>query len=348
MEKLNFNSNKYKEIALNIKLDVEKIHTPEDAFFLLINGYDYESLNNLCALICHRDYLDEEESYEYTQNLNLNQNYKKVITDLAKKCLDIGFPLGSKLINNGTINTTAWLGHCVYVGEVCANLARILGLDDNIARTLGLLHDYGRKYDHSFNHVITGFESLVDINWNNEAIACLTHSFVNGGRCSNNEHAIKGFYVDEEGNPKWKPETKKDDISLFLENYEYTDYDIILNIADLMATSKCIVSPYERIKDIATRRTIDPRNRAYFLADITNTLIDFLKKINYLEEDFPHIKATKNIELNEIETIFKEVSNYFYAVYQKLTNQNELNIADLEVRKIRKLIKETRKLTRKG
>ena len=90
MENLNFNSNKYKELALNIKLDETKIHTPEDAFLLMINGYDYESLDNLCTLLCHRDYLDEEESYEYTQDLNLNQNYKNVILDLAYKCISLG------------------------------------------------------------------------------------------------------------------------------------------------------------------------------------------------------------------------------------------------------------------
>ena len=342
MDKLNFKSDKYKQIALNIKLDETKIHQPEDAFLLMINGYDYESLNNLCTFLCHRDYLDEEESYELTQDLNLNQNYKKVILELAYKCINLGFPLGSKLVNNGKNFNTEWIGHCLNVSIVSANLAKILGLDENVARTLGLLHDYGRKQNHTFKHTIIGFESLVDKNWNNEAIACLTHSFVNGGRCSNNEPAIEGFYIDETGNPKLDENIEKDDITLFLENYQYTDYDIILNIADLMATSSYITSPYERIKDISTRRKIDLKNRTYFLVSITNTLIDFLKKTNYLDNEFLHLTLTPNTNLSDIENIFKEVSNYFYLVYQKLSSKEEINIDELEKNKIRKLIKENR------
>ena len=342
MEKLNFKSDKYKDLALNIILDESKIHSPEDAFLLMINGYDYESLNNLCMFLCHRDYLDEDESYEYTQDLNLNQNYKKVILDLAYKCINLGFPLGSKLVNNGKNYNTEWIGHCLNASIVSANLANILGLNSDIARTLGLLHDYGRKQDHTFKHMVLGFELLVDRDWHNEAIACLTHSFVNGGRCSNNEPAVEGFYIDEIGNSQWEEFTDKDDVTLFLENYKFTEYDIILNIADLMATSSFITSPYERIKDISTRRKIDLKNRTYFLVSITNTLIDFLKKTNYLDNEFPHLTLTPNTNLSDIENIFKDVSNYFYLVYQKLSSKEEINIDELEKNKIRKLIKENR------
>lgn len=254
MEKLNFNKEEYKELALSIKLDESKIHQPEDAFLLMINGYDYESLDNLCMFLCHNNYLDEEDSYEIIQNLNLNKEQKKLILDLAYKCINLGYPLGTKLVNNGKNFNTEWIGHCLNTSIVSANLANILGLNQNIARTLGLLHDYGRKQNHTFKHTVLGFEMLVDQHWNNEAISCLTHSFVNGGRCSNNEPAIEGFYIDKAGNPNIDKNIDKDDITLFLEKYKYTEYDIILNIADLMATSSFITSPYERIKDISTRK----------------------------------------------------------------------------------------------
>ena len=342
MEQLNFNKDKYKELALNIKLDENKIHKPSDAFFLMINGYDYESLDNLCTFISHHYYLDEEDSYKMTQNINLFQEQKQLILDLAYKCIKLEYPLGSKLVNNGKNYNTEWIGHCLNASIVSANLAKILGLNENIARTLGLLHDYGRKQNHTFKHTIIGFESLVDIDWTNEAISCLTHSFVNGGRCSNNEPAIEGFYIDKAGNPKLDKNIDKDDITLFLENYKYTDYDIILNIADLMTTSYLITSPYERIKDISSRKKIDLKNRTYFLVSITNTLIDFLKKINYLNKDFPYLKLTKNKTLSEIETIFKEVSNYFYHTYQELTSQKEIKIDELEITKLKTLIKESK------
>lgn len=343
---LNFKENKYKENASKLKLEEEHVHSPEEAFFLLINGYDYKSLDNLCGFISCYYYLSEEESYQLTQNLYLDKENKSIIMNLANNCVKSGFPLGSKLSNNGKFEETSWISHCILVGEVCKNLANIIGLNKDIALTLGLLHDYGRRIDHSFNHVIEGFQSLTDLGWNNEAISCLTHSFLKGGRCCNNEPAEKGFYLDEEGNPKWDDGVKKDDITIFLENYNYTEYDIILNIADLMATGNGIISPYERIEDIATRRNIDPTNRVYFLSELTNTLIDMLKKFNYFQEDFPYINITKETTLHEIDLSFKVISLYFYKAYQELSSKNseilssEINHKEEPITNIVKKIKE--------
>ena len=319
---LNFKENKYLELALNIEFNEENIIEPYNAFFLLINNYDYESLNNLCTFISKHYEITDEESYKLTQNLDLDKEKKQTIFNIANTCINNKIPLGTKLVCNNKFIATSWISHCMNVGTVSSNLASLLGIKQNVALTLGLLQDYGRKINQSFNHVIEGFQSLVDLNLNNEAIVCLTHSFLNGGRCCNNEPAINGFYVDEEGNPNFYEDTKKDDLTIFLENYKYTDYDLILNIADLMATSDEIVSPYERIEDIKTRRTIDPTNRAYFLAELTNTLIDLLKRINCFQEDFPHIKANKDTSIEEIELSFKVISLYFYETYLELTTKN--------------------------
>ena len=237
-----------------------------------------------------------------------------------------GNHLGSKTINDGKINTSSWISHSFYSSEVCSSLATILGLDKNTAKITGLLHDYGRKFDHTFSHTIKGFEALIDIGWDNEAIGCLTHSFVNGGRCSNNEPAVEGFYVNDNGEAKWKEGAHKDDITLFLEHYKYSDYDILLNIADLMATDKGIVSPDQRIADIATRRVIDPTNRGYFLADITNIFISILKKLNLINKNVIYIKADKNTTLEEIENYFNKVSSYFFNVFSNIQNQEKQNI----------------------
>jgi len=148
------------------------------------------------------------------------------------------------------------------------------------------------------------------------------HSFLKGGRCSNNEPALEGFYVDDNGNPNYSS-IKKDDIALFLENYTFTDYDIILNITDLMTTDKGILPPHERIKDIASRRQIDPTNRGYFLAEFTNILIDIINKEN--NTNLNYIKATKNISLKEIENYFTKISEIFYNTYLNLNKKKENN-----------------------
>ena len=332
MSELNFkNGSMILERILNTPFNEKNIHSVEDAFVTLINNTEDDNLTNLCEMMhkhpklsklpIGRLYVLTKISYNY-----IDSDTKKIMLDSAYKCLENGMTLGNRVINAGKINSSSWFSHSLYVAEVCSNLAKMLGLNEEIARTLGLLHDIGRKYDHRFSHVTKGCELLCNMGWYNEAVACLTHSFVNGGRCSNNEPAIPGFYVDDNGNPKWEENSKLDDVSYFLDDYDYTDYDRILNIADLMATDKGIVSPYDRIQDIATRRTIDPTNRGYFLSDFTNLLIDFMKKTNSIDEDFPYVKATKDTSIEEIIGKFKLISEYFYSLYSDKTNEFKTDI----------------------
>lgn len=317
---LNFSNEYYKNKSINfIKTN---IHTPANAFMLLINGLEYENLSNLCLEINKILAININDCYKLTQNLNINEELKNIVYSCAINCLNDNKFLGTKTINDGKINTSAWINHCLHSSIMCKNLANILGIDESKAETLGLLHDFGRKYDHSLNHTIKGFEKLIDIGWNTEAIGCLTHSFLNGNRCANNDPATEGFYIDDYGNPNFRPNSKKDDISIFLENYNFTNYDIILNLADLTATSNGILSPYERIQDIATRRQIDPINRKYFLCELTNTLINFIK-IMTPELNYQHIKATKDITLEQVETYFKKISEIFFNEYTKSTNNTK-------------------------
>lgn len=130
------------------------------------------------------------------------------------------------------------------------------------------------------------------------------------------------------GNPNWKPETEKDDIIIFLENYKYNSYDIVLNIADLMASTEGIISPADRIADIDTRRIFDPTNRSYFLAEFSNKMIDILVKVN---ADIPEnllttIKATKDVSADEIYKRFKAVSDLFFENYQSWFPKTNKNI----------------------
>lgn len=331
---MTFSNEEFKLLAINIPFnDYSRIHSPGESFFILIHKIDKEDLSNLCQYI--NNYLKEldsstsitlEDCYNMTQNLNLKEEEKNIIYSLAKKCLQDGLPLGTKVINNN-INTSDWIGHSIYVAEVCKILAKFSNLDNKCAESIGLLHDYGRKFDHSFNHTIKGFEELINLGLYSEAIGCLTHSFLNGGRCSNNEPALEGFYVDNNGNPRWKKNAYKDDLTLFLENYRYSPYDYLLNIADLTATGKGIVAPHIRIKDIATRRVIDKTNRGYFLCDLINTLIKILNKTNQNTENYQFIKATSDIDIKHIEDYLIQVSKVFYNTFfsKNFENENKKN-----------------------
>ena len=77
------------------------------------------------------------------------------------------------------------------------------------------------------------------------------------------------------------------------------------------------------IKDIATRREIDPINRGYFLSEFTNTLIDIINKEN--NTNLEYIKATKDISLKQIENYFTKISEIFYDTYLNIINKKENN-----------------------
>lgn len=325
---LYFKNEDYKKRALeDAKKKQVSTHTVEEAFFLLIKEAKEEDLANLCQLVQahYQPKLSLEECYQLTQGISneklaFDKEVQSVIYNCAYQCLENGKALGNKTIKDGRINTSHWMGHCLLEGKVAGELAAKMGLDVSRAQKLGILHDYGRKISQNVDHITRGYEELSDKGWKEEAIGSLSHSFLAGGRCSWNDSPEPGFYVDEEGEPHWEPGILKDDITIFLENYEFTKYDEILNIADLMATSKAIVSPAERIADIATRRKeFDPKNRLYFLAELSNKLIEMLEEIGGTvpNDMLEKVKAKKGVTLEEITAKFERASEVFFKEYQR-------------------------------
>lgn len=352
--KLNFKDKKYKEIAMQSKgySEIKSNHKMSDAFMLLLKGVKQQDLSNLCLKMQNGfkekgKNLSVDECYNLIQGDFENTSLKtegevrryiqgsfgEYLLDFAYECItEVELDengnlkqkhLGNNVISNGTINTSSWLTHSLYEAKAAQKLAEILVLDAEKAGILALLHDYGRKFTHDFSHVTRGFEALIDEGWVEEARATITHSFINAGRCTNCDPAEEGFYIDESGNPKWKEGTEKDDVTEVLEHLQYDDYDIILNIADLMATDRGITSPYDRVQDVATRKTPDVRNRGYFLSEFTNKLIYVINSIeNYSKED----RVNPLMDPKELETKFKEVSQDFFEMFSK---ERTISIKDL-------------------
>ncbi len=349
--KLYFSNEEYRRKALQANKIKKSDHSVGDAFMLLINGVSKEDLSNLIEMMKEQfksNNVSLDDCYNITQGIScngieINDELKTKLVDLAYKCIESGKTLGEKTINEGKINTSSWMSHVLYEGKLAKEFAIKLGLDEKTAQIQGILHDYGRKTTHSFEHVTRGYEKLVDEGWENEAIVSLTHSFLNGGRCASNESAEEGFYVDEDGNPAWKPGTEKDDVTTFLENYTYSRYDDILNIADLMATSDAIVSPYDRIQDIATRRKLDPTNRGYFLAEFTNKLLEILKETggNIPESLQTEIKATPNVSIEEINKKFKDVSDIFFNHYRENISLDSKKVSLEDISQVAKHVRLT-------
>lgn len=336
---LYFSDRKYLEKAINTKYgENDSSNTKEDAFLLLIKGIEPENLDNLTLLMqAYYKYtgkdLSEEECYGLTQgieneNVALTKKTKNLIYQLAYFCIERGKPLGTNTIMEGKINTSDWISHSLFEGKLAGHIASRMGLNVEMATKLGILHDYGRKFVHNTGHIIKGYEALVDEGWEQEAIACLTHSFLGGGRSAWNDEPEEGFYMLENGCPYKRQNAMNDDIKQFLDKYKFTKYDLILNISDLMATSYGIVAPAERIADIATRRNnIDEMpNRGYFLAEFRNKLLEIMQDMGYEvpKEKKYELRATKEMTLQKIKEEFEDASELFYSAYQRSLQDDEI------------------------
>ncbi|MBR3887890.1 MAG: HDIG domain-containing protein [Clostridia bacterium] len=337
--KLNFSSEEYKEKA---RLSsgygsTDTSITVAEAFMQLIKGVPKEDLSNLCEKIQYKlkgeGELTLEACYNITQGniegidelismLN-GKTAAEYVLELAYECLDNplrdektqeeirGCHLGEKRTKDGKFVSSSWISHSLYEARVAQHLAQKVGLDSRKAGVMALLHDYGRKPTeinkngtHDFTHVIKGFEMLTDLGWEAEARACLTHSFINAGRCANCDSAEPGFYIDEKGEPAWEANAELDDVTEVLSGMQYDEYDIILNIADLMATDKGITTPYDRVLDVATRKTPDPKNRAYFLSEFTNELLEVMQSSAQ--------RSNSLMSIEEADKRLKKVSSIFY------------------------------------
>ena len=322
---LNFKSDASIQAAKNLieKSKIEEkneiIHSVPEAFMQLLQGIGRENLDNLCKeLKAHYPELSEDECYDLTQGKgqifeNNPTTVSIVIFNCANNCLSQGKHMGTNEIAGGKINTSSFISHSLYEAQLAGNLANMLGVNKEKAMTLAILHDYGRKKIHTFEHVTQGFEDLVELGWEDEAVATLTHSFINGGRCANCDPAEDGFYLDNDGNPCWEHEENKDDVAKFLDLYQYNIYDDILNIADLMATDRGIVSPLERVEDIATRKTPDPRNRNYFLTEFINKMNEIMVKTGQKNQ---LLTVDLTLSDEEIHGIFEQTSKLFFETYQ--------------------------------
>lgn len=346
---LNFSNNEFKERALNTKhISYETERTVEDAFLLFIKDFDNgnkESLENLCKYI--KEFFAKEnielsmnECYELTQGrdtalVKFDEKVKSIILACAYKCIYDGNLLGTRLVdvNGEPTNTSNCLSHVLFHGETSRILAETIGLDGKTAQKLGILHDIGRKRTHSFMHTVKGFELLQELGWYVEAFCALTHSFtlisnengvIKAGRCANCDPMLEGFGIDENGVGVWKSEEYKDDMAQFLDGYEYNDYDVIMNIADMMAISKGIVSIEERFEDIMTRRDPDLMDVRYTKVCLINQMRYYLEKAGLADFKGVKIKATKDITLEEVTNLFKEMSSLFFDKFNSLRQERTI------------------------
>lgn len=346
MDSLNFSDKRYLEILKAQEGSYGNGDrcelTSADAFMLLIKGEKLNDLDNLCTQL--QQYFKSknismdisiEECYLILQGedvgtIQVDERLKSDILQQAYIVADNGKYMGNNMNAEGKINTSSWLSHSLYIARFAEVTAQELREKQNIQlnvdriKAAALLHDYGRKFEHKMGHVTKGAESLIDQGYPNAAVATVIHSFFGGKRCANNEPAVPGFYIDENGQECWEQDAPKDDIRDYLETHKLTMGDLLLNLGDLVATDKGVVKLFDRLADIKTRRKIDPTNREYFLLQVITGMKYMLEQVgekipNELVESMPKVGDGPE----QAEKKIRELSEYMYSHYIKARSEQE-------------------------
>ena len=145
-----------------------------------------------------------------------------------------------KMLDNarGKTASDGWIDHSICVGNSAAKIAEKLNLDVEYARTLGYIHDIGKLVGEFQSHVMNGYNYLKNLGYDEKYYnICLTHSYLN-----NDVNCTAG------GIPSDIPFRRE-----FIKNHEYTIYEKIINLCDLMCTN--VVNTIDkRLIDIMIRR----------------------------------------------------------------------------------------------
>ena len=148
-----------------------------------------------------------------------------------------------------------WITHSICVWITAGKIAENLGLDVDKAKTLGYIHDIGKSVGEVKEHTMNGYKYIKELGYDDEyANICLTHSYLN-----NDVICTAG------GIPEDIPFRTE-----FVKTHEYTIYEKIINLCDLMC------------KDVTM--TVDKR------------LIDLILRKGAHENTQYHIKETYKLK----------------------------------------------------
>ena len=185
-----------------------------------------------------------------------------------------------------------WIKHSLYVGEAARRIAKKLNVNEDLALSLGYIHDIGRRINH-FNHPIEGYKYMIDKGYSDYARICLTHSFIDND-----------ITLTAGGGPKTK-ETYEF-INRFLMENPKNIYDNIIQLCDLFCLETGFTTIEKRILDITKRKGIYDNSYNHFMKTIElKERIEEMMGCN-LYDLFPEINKE---DLDNIESDYLELIN---------------------------------------
>jgi putative nucleotidyltransferase with HDIG domain len=138
-------------------------------------------------------------------------------------------------------NPGPWFEHSKVVARAAKTIALKCNLDENVVYLLGLLHDIGRYEGVTdLHHNYSGYKLIIEKGYVKIAKICLTHSFPNKNI---NEYNGKNDCTKEE----------TVEIKNVLKNFEYDDYDKLIQLCDTIGSSNGICFMEKRIIDVIKR-----------------------------------------------------------------------------------------------
>ena len=164
-----------------------------------------------------------------------------------------------ELLNNGVHwkkMPDAKIKHSIAVATAAKKIAQRCNLDGKHAYVLGLIHDIGCHYG-SDQHPLEGYIYMKYLGYDDEyADICLTHSFLEGDpNCTAEGLLVEGSNVRPNRIVPYQNVPDKKFVLDFLKNHNYTPYEKIINLCDLMCSDK-IVGLDARMADLTSRKGV--------------------------------------------------------------------------------------------
>ncbi len=188
-----------------------------------------------------------------------------------------------ELINNcrGLAPDDYYIDHSILVGNVAGKIAEKLGLDVERTKTLGFIHDIGKRF--GFNHKkkshgIAGYEYILSLGCDEDyANICLTHSYLN-----NDINCVAGGVPNADS---YRYEFVKE----FIKNHKYSEEEKLINLCDLFCKTK-IQTLEKRIVNIIIKHGVF-ENTVYHLVEAQKLKKYFDDKLGFdLYTLFPEIE----------------------------------------------------------
>ncbi len=170
--------------------------------------------------------------------------------------------------------STGWtVEHSICVGNTAGKIAESLGLDVDKAKTLGYIHDIGKGVGEPHNHDINGYKYIKELGYDDEyANICLTHSYLNND-----------IYCTAGGFPEKIPFRVE-----FIKNHEYTIYEKIINLCDLMCKQSTLTLE-KRLIDLILRKGVH-ENTIYHIQEAQKLKKEIDEKLGFnVYKLFPNI-----------------------------------------------------------